>query len=66
LQTACGRISPKIRIAVTAIRMAAMGLSSRSRKMGRASMQAELQRSKVHRRWCGLRSTCGAGSTEVR
>jgi hypothetical protein len=55
-------ISPKMRMAVTEMRMAAQGLSRRSRKMGSASMHRALHRRSVHRRWCGLASSCSGGS----
>ena len=57
VHSACGMISPKNSTAVTEMPMAAAGDTTRSRKMGSASMQMALASSRVtNSRWCRLTS----------
>lgn len=58
MQTAWGRISAKRRMAVTEMRMAATGLSRRSRNIGRASNAAALMSKRETRSQCGLLMSC--------
>ena len=54
------RSSPKNSTAVTDSTIAHVGLTSRSRKIGRASIAAAFTRSSVTRSQCGLFKTCKA------